>query len=266
MSKKLFLIDGMAIIYRAYFGFIRNPRINSKGENVSAVYGFVNTLLDLIHTYEPTHIAVALDTSGPTFRHEEYPEYKATRDETPEGIRTGVPHIKNLLKAFNIPVLEYPGFEADDVIGTLARTAEKEGYDTYMVTPDKDYAQLVDEHTFMLKPGRGGGEAELLDVKKILEQWEIEKIEQVIDILGLAGDTADNIPGIPGIGPKTAVKLIKQFGSVENLLENTDQLKGRQKEKVEENKNQALLSKRLVTIKCDVPVKEKPRGTRDRRT
>ena len=258
MAKKLFLIDGMAIIYRAYFGFIRNPRINSKGENVSAVYGFVNTLLDLMHTYEPTHIAVALDTSGPTFRHEEYPEYKATRDETPEGIRTGIPHIKNLLKAFNIPTLEYPGFEADDVIGTLARTAEKQGFDTYMVTPDKDYAQLVDEHTFMLKPGRGGGDAELLDVKKILEQWNIAKVEQVIDILGLAGDTADNIPGIPGVGPKTAQKLVAQFGSVENLLENTDQLKGKQKEKVEENKNQALLSKRLVTIKCDVPVGEKP--------
>ena len=258
MEKKLFLIDGMAIIYRAYFGFIRNPRINSKGENTSAVYGFVNTLLNLIHTYEPTHLAVALDTSEPTFRHIEYPEYKATRDETPEGIRTGIPHIKNLLNAFNIPILEYPGFEADDVIGTLARQAEKEGYETYMVTPDKDYAQLVDEHTFMLKPGRGGEDGELLKVKNILEQWNIEKIEQVIDILGLAGDTADNIPGVPGIGPKTAQKLIAQFGSVENLLENTDELKGKQKEKVEANKNQALLSKKLVTIKCDVPVEEKP--------
>ncbi|MEI6891457.1 MAG: DNA polymerase I [Pontiella sp.] len=258
MEKKLFLIDGMAIIYRAYFGFIRNPRISSNGENTSAVYGFVNTLLNLIQTYEPTHLAVALDTSEPTFRHIEYPEYKATRDETPEGIRTGIPHIKNLLKAFNIPILEYPGFEADDVIGTLARQAEKEGYETYMVTPDKDFAQLVDEHTFMLKPGRGGEEGELLKVKNILEQWNIAKIEQVIDILGLAGDTADNIPGVPGIGPKTAQKLIAQFGSVENLLENTDQLKGKQKEKVEANKEQALLSKKLVTIKCDVPVKEKP--------
>ncbi|MEN8254277.1 MAG: DNA polymerase I [Verrucomicrobiota bacterium] len=258
MIKKLFLIDGMAIVYRAYFGLIRNPRINSKGENVSAVFGFINTLLDIMHTYEPTHIAVAFDTHGPTFRHEEYPEYKATRDETPEGIRTAVPHIRNLLTAFNIPVLEYPGFEADDVIGTLARTAEKQGFDTYMVTPDKDFAQLVDKHTFMLKPSRGSGEAELLDVPKILEQWNIEKIEQVIDILGLAGDTADNIPGVPGVGPKTAQKLIAQFGSVENLLENTDQLKGKQKEKVEGNKHTALLSKRLVTIKCDVPVKEKP--------
>ncbi len=258
MTKKLFLIDGMAIVYRAYFGFIRNPRINSKGENVSAVFGFINTLLDIMHTYEPTHIAVAFDTHEPTFRHVEYPEYKATRDATPEGIHTAVPHIKTLLAAFNIPVLEYPGFEADDVIGTLARSAEKQGFDTYMVTPDKDYAQLVDEHTFMLKPGRGGGEPELLDVAAILEQWNIEKIEQVIDILGLAGDTADNIPGVPGIGPKTAQKLIAQFGSVENLLENTEQLKGKQKEKVEENKTQALLSKRLVTIKCDVPVKESP--------
>ncbi len=258
MQKKLFLIDGMAIVYRAYFGLIRNPRINSKGENVSAVFGFVNTLLDILHTYEPTHVAVAFDTHGPTFRHEEYPEYKATRDETPEGIRTGVPHIRNLLNAFNIPVLEYPGFEADDVIGTLARKAEQQGFDTYMVTPDKDYAQLVDEHTFMLKPGRGSGDSELLDVKKTLEQWNIAKIEQVIDILGLAGDTADNIPGVPGIGPKTAEKLIAEFGSIENLLKNTDQLKGKQKERIEENKNQALLSKRLVTIKCDVPVKENP--------
>jgi len=257
MTKKLFLIDGMAIVYRAYFGLIRNPRINSKGENVSAVFGFINTLLDIMHTYEPTHIAVAFDTHGPTFRHVEYPEYKATRDETPEGVRTAVPHIRTLLNAFNIPVLEYPGFEADDVIGTLARTAEKQGFDTYMVTPDKDYAQLVDEHTFMLKPGSGRS-GELLDVPKILEQWNIERTEQVIDILGLAGDTADNVPGIPGIGPKTAQKLIAQFGSVENLLENTAQLKGKQKEKVEDNKAQALLSKRLVTIKCDVPVKEQP--------
>jgi DNA polymerase-1 len=258
MIKKLFLIDGMAIVYRAYFGLIRNPRINSNGENVSAVFGFINTLLDIMHTYEPTHIAVAFDTPEPTFRHVEYPEYKATRDETPEGIRTAIPHIHNLLKAFNIPILEYPGFEADDVIGTLARSAEKQGFHTYMVTPDKDYAQLVDEHTFMLKPSRAGGGAELLDVSKILEQWNIARIDQVIDILGLAGDTADNIPGVPGVGPKTAQKLIAQFDSVENLLEHTDQLKGKQKEKVEENKDTALLSKRLVTIKCDVPVKEKP--------
>ncbi|MCF7817430.1 MAG: DNA polymerase I [Kiritimatiellales bacterium] len=258
MQKKLFLIDGMAIVYRSYFGLIRNPRINSKGENVSAVFGFINTLLDIMHTYEPTHIAVAFDTHGPTFRHDEYPEYKATRDATPEGIHTAVPHIRNLLSAFNIPMLEYPGFEADDVIGTLARKAEQQGYDTYMVTPDKDYAQLVDEHTFMLKPGRSGGDSELLDVKKILEQWNIERVEQVIDILGLAGDTADNIPGIPGIGPKTAEKLIAEFGSIENLLANTDKLSGKQREKIEENKHGALLSKRLVTIKCDVPVKESP--------
>lgn len=257
MQKKLFLIDGMAVVYRAYFGLIRNPRINSKGENVSAVFGFINTLLDIMHTYEPTHIAVAFDTHGPTFRHVEYPEYKATRDETPEGVRTAVPHIKTLLEAFNIPILEYPGFEADDVIGTLARTAEKQGFDTYMVTPDKDYAQLVDEHTFMLKPGMGRS-GELLDVPKILEQWNIEKVGQVIDILGLAGDSADNVPGVPGIGPKTAQKLIAEFGSVENLLENTDKLKGKQKEKVEANKQQALLSKRLVTIKCDMELKESP--------
>jgi len=258
MEKKLFLIDAMALIYRAYFGFIRNPRINSKGENVSAVFGFLNTLLDILHSYGPTHIAVAFDAHGPTFRHDEYPEYKATRDETPEGVRNAVPHIKNLLGAFNIPILEYPGFEADDIIGTLARTAEKQGFDTFMVTPDKDYAQLVDEHTFLLKPGRGNGDAELLDISKVLEQWNIDRVEQVLDILGLAGDTADNIPGIPGIGLKTAQKLIARFGSIENLLKNTNQLKGKLKEKVEANKNAALLSKKLVAIRCDVPIKETP--------
>ena len=258
MSKKLFLIDGMAMVYRAYFGFIRNPRITSKGENVSAVFGFVNTLLDILHTHAPTHLAVAFDTHGPTFRHEAYPEYKATRDETPEGIRTAVPHIRTLLRAFGIPMLEYPGYEADDVIGTLARKAEQQGFDTYMVTADKDYAQLVDEHTYMLKPARGSGDAELLDTAKILEEWGIERVEQVIDILGLAGDTADNIPGIPGIGPKTAQKLIARYGSVENLLEHTDELKGKQKEAVEAHRHSALLSKRLVTINCEVPVREQP--------
>ena len=257
MQKKLFLIDGMAVVYRAYFGLIRNPRITSKGEDVSGVFGFLNILLDIIRTYEPTHLAVAFDVHGPTFRHEVFPEYKATRDETPEAIRSAVPRIKELMGAFNIPVLEYQGFEADDVIGTLARIAEREGFDTYMVTPDKDYAQLVDEHTFMLKPGSGRS-GELLDVQKVLEQWNIQRIEQVVDILGLAGDASDNVPGVPGIGPKTAQKLIAQFGSMEEILANTDQLKGKQKEKLETFKEQALLSKRLVTIKCDVPITESP--------
>lgn len=260
MSKKLFLLDGMALVYRAYFVFIRNPMINSKGRNVSAVFGFLNTLLELLEKQEPTHIAVAFDVSGPTFRHDEFPEYKAQREETPEEIRAAVPAIQEFLKAFNIPVLTKQGFEADDLIGTLARQAEKEGYDTYMVTPDKDFAQLVDEHTFMYKPGKKGAPPEVLGVSEVLEKWNIETIEQVIDILGLAGDTADNIPGIPGVGPKTAQKLIAQYGSVENLLEHTDELKGKQKEKIEENKERALLCKRLVTIKTDVPLDIDPDG------
>ncbi len=258
MSKKLFLLDGMALVYRAYFVFIRNPMINSKGRNVSAVFGFLNTLLELIDKQEPTHIAVAFDVSGPTFRHEEFPEYKAQREETPEEIRAAVPAIKEFLDAFRIPVLTQQGFEADDIIGTLARRAEKEGYDTYMVTPDKDFAQLVDEHTFMYKPGKRGADAEVLGVKDVLEKWEIKQIEQVTDILGLAGDTADNIPGVPGVGPKTAQKLIARYGSVENLLEHTDELKGKQKENVEANRERALLCKRLVTIMTDAPLDVSP--------
>lgn len=260
MSKKLFLLDGMAMVYRSYFAFIRNPMINSKGRNTSAIFGFLNALLEIIEKQEPTHIAVAFDVSGPTFRHDEYPEYKAQREETPEEIRAAVPAIKEFLDAFNIPVLTRQGFEADDIIGTLARVAEKEGFDTYMVTPDKDYAQLVDEHTFMVKPAKGGNPPQVLGVKEILEEWNIEKIEQVVDILGMAGDTADNIPGIPGIGPKTAQKLIAQYGSLENLLEHTDELKGKQKEKVEAHIAQAKLCKRLVTIHTEVPLDVDPDG------
>ncbi|MFC1467678.1 DNA polymerase I [Verrucomicrobiota bacterium] len=258
MKKKLFLLDGMALIYRAYFGFIRNPMINSNGIETSGVFGFMNTLLEIIDKQEPTHLAMALDVSGPTFRHEMFEEYKAHRDETPDGIRTAVPIIREIMEAMNIPVISKQGYEADDIIGTLARQAEKEGFDTYMVTGDKDYAQLVDEHTFFYKPGSKGSGVTILDEAAILEEWEIERIDQVIDILGLAGDTADNIPGVPGVGPKTAKKLIAQFGSIENLLENTDQLKGKQKEKVEANKTTALLCKKLVTIHCDVPIDEKP--------
>ena len=258
MSKKLFLLDGMALIYRAYFAFIRNPMINSKGRNTSAIFGFLNALLEVIEKHEPTHLAVAFDVSGPTFRHDEYPEYKAQRDETPEEIRASIPVVKEMLEAFNIPVLTKQGYEADDIIGTLARQAEADGFDTTMVTPDKDYAQLVDEHTFMMKPAKKGAGAEVLGVEQILEEWNIEKIEQVIDILGLAGDTADNIPGIPGIGPKTAQKLIAQYGSIENLLDHTDELKGKQKEKVEQNKEQARLCKRLVTIHTSVPIDQTP--------
>ena len=260
MSKKLFLLDGMAMVYRSYFAFMRNPMINSKGRNVSAVFGFINALLEIIDKHEPTHIAVAFDVSGPTFRHDEFPEYKAQREDTPEEIRAAVPAIKEFLEAFNIPVLTKQGFEADDIIGTLARVAEKEGFDTYMVTPDKDFAQLVDEHTFMMKPAKKGADAEVLGVKEVLEQWGIEKVEQVIDILGMAGDAADNIPGIPGIGPKTAQKLIAQYGSLENLLAHTDELKGKQKENVEANVERAHLCKRLVTIHTDVPLDLNPAG------
>ena len=258
MPKKLFLIDGMALIYRAYFAFVRNPRITSSGEDVSAIFGFLNTLFDIQKKHEPTHLAVALDRSEPTFRHNIFPEYKANRDETPEAIRYAIPIIKQALELMRIPILELAGYEADDIIGTLARQAQKQQFETYMVTPDKDYAQLVDTSTYMLKPGRGGGDPELLDVQAVCEQWNIKEIHQVIDILGLAGDASDNIPGVPGIGPKTAQKLIATFGSIESILENTDQLKGKQKENLEKFKDQALLSKELVTINCDVPIDVAP--------
>ena len=254
MKKKLFLLDGMALIYRAYFAFIRNPRITSKGNDVSAIFGFLNTFLEILKKYNPSHIAVVLDSSGPTFRHEFYPEYKANRDETPDAIRYSIPVIKNLLDGFNVPVIEKKGYEADDIIGTLAKIAEKESFETYMVTPDKDYAQLVDDNTLILKPARGGNDEEILDKKLILSQWNIRSINQVIDILGLAGDSIDNIPGVPGIGLKTAQKLIIEFGSIENVIKNSDKLKGKQKENIEAFKDNALLSKKLATIKCDVPI------------
>ena len=248
----------MALVYRSYFAFMRNPMINSKGKNVSAVFGFINALLEIIDKQEPTHLAVAFDVSGPTFRHDEFPEYKAQREETPEEIRAAVPQIKEFLEAFNIPVLTQQGFEADDIIGTLARRAEKDGFDTTMVTPDKDFAQLVDEHTFMMKPAKKGATPEVLGVPEVLEQWGISTVEQVVDILGMAGDAADNIPGIPGIGPKTAQKLIARYGSMENMLAHTDELKGKQKENIEANVERAHLCKRLVTIHTEVPVTTTP--------
>ncbi|MBK7853217.1 MAG: DNA polymerase I [Bacteroidetes bacterium] len=255
--KKLFLLDAMALIYRAYFAFSNNHRINSKGQNTSAIFGFTNTLLDVLKKEKPTHIAVVFDTAAPTSRHEEFAEYKAHRQEIPEDLAASIPVVVKLCEAFNIPVIAMDGFEADDVIGTLALKAEKEGFDTYMMTPDKDYGQLVDEHTFIYKPARAGNGAEVLGVAEVCKRWEIERVEQVKDILGLMGDSVDNIPGIPGVGEKTAMQLVKQFGSIENLLENTDQLKGKLKEKVENNKDKAIQSKRLATIITDVPVKEK---------
>ena len=254
-TNRLFLLDGMALVYRAHFALIRSPIYTSGGMNTSALFGFVNTLLELIENRNPTHLAVAFDTADPTFRHKEYPEYKANRDAMPEDLSLQIPHVKRFVEAFHIPVLECPGWEADDVIGTLARKADAEGgYETFMVTPDKDFAQLVTDTTKMYKPGRQGNDPEILDRAAICENWLVEDPLQTIDILGLWGDSSDNIPGVPGVGEKTAKKLVAQFGSVETLLENTDQLKGKQKENVENNREQALLSKKLVTIITEAPV------------
>ncbi|MEM7602923.1 MAG: 5'-3' exonuclease H3TH domain-containing protein, partial [Verrucomicrobiota bacterium] len=255
--NRLFLLDGMALIYRAHFALIRSPIYTSARVNTSALYGFTMVLLDLLEKQKPTHLAVAFDTTDPTPRQEIYPGYKANPDEMPEDLALQLPHVKRLVKAFNIPVLEYPGWEADDVIGTLARKADAIGsYETFMVTPDKDFAQLVTATTNIYKPGRQGSEAEILDVEKIRVNWQVEDPLQTIDVLGLWGDASDNIPGVPGVGEKTAKKLVAQFGSIEGLLENTDQLKGKQKENVEGNREQALLSKKLVTIMTDAPIKE----------
>jgi len=255
--KKLFLLDAMALIYRAYFAFSNNHRINSKGQNTSAIFGFTNTLLEVLKKEKPTHIAIVFDTAAPTARHEDFTEYKANRQEIPEDIALSIPYIIKVAEAFNIPVVSSDGYEADDIIGTLAKQAEKNGFDTYMMTPDKDFGQLVDEHTFIYKPARAGGNSEIMGVKEVCDRWQIDRVEQVMDILGLMGDAVDNIPGIPGVGEKTAMALVKQFGSVENLLKNTDQLKGKLKEKVEQNKEMAIQSKRLASIIIDVPVKIK---------
>ncbi len=253
-EKKLFLLDAFALIYRAHFAFSKNPRINSKGLNTGAVLGFVNTVHQVLKNEKPTHIGVAFDMKGPTFRHEEFPEYKAQREAQPEDITVAIPFIRAFLQGMNIPILEKEGFEADDVIGTLAKAGAKAGFDVYMMTPDKDYAQLVEEHIFMYKPAFMGNKVETLGIPEVLAKFEIERVDQVIDILGMEGDVADNIPGIPGVGKKTAIKLLAEYGSIEGLYENTDKLKGKQKEKVEANKEQAFLSKRLATIITDVPV------------
>jgi DNA polymerase-1 len=252
-SKKLFLLDGFALIFRAHFAFISRPMINSKGVNTSAVYGFVNTLWELIKKENPTHLALVLDPPGPTFRKEMFTEYKANRDSTPEDIVTAIPYIKEIVKAFNLPIVVKDNYEADDVIGCLAKQAEKEGFQVFMMTPDKDYAQLVSENIFMYKPSRKGNGVEILGVPEVLEGWNIDRVEQVIDMLGLCGDSVDNIPGIPGIGPKTAQKLLAKYGSVEGLIENANELKGKQKERVIEFAEQGLLSKELATIVIDIP-------------
>ena len=253
--QKLYLLDAYALIYRAYYAFIKNPRINSKGENTSAILGFVNTLEEVIAKGQPTHIGVAFDPHGGTFRHEAFPQYKAQREETPEAIRFAVPIIKDILKAYRIPVLEVPGYEADDVIGTLAHQADLKGIETYMMTPDKDFGQLVTERVKMYRPPVGkSNEAEILGVEEVKKKWGLKSPLQVIDILGLMGDAVDNIPGCPGVGEKTAQKLIEEFGSIENLLASTDKLKGALKEKVEQNVEQIRQSKWLATISKEVPI------------
>ena len=252
--NKLFLLDAYALIYRAYYALIRNPRINSKGMNTSAIMGFVNTVNEVLVKENPTHIAVAFDPSGPTFRHDEYPEYKAQREQCPEDIKKSVPIIKKILNAWNICILEEKGYEADDVIGTVALKAGENGYKTFMLTPDKDYGQLVRENVFMYRPRFGNAGYDVIGVEEIKHKYDLSTPLQVIDLLGLMGDTSDNIPGCPGVGEKTAVKLIKEYGSIENLVANTNTLKGAMKKKVEENKDKIVFSKYLATIKTDVPM------------
>lgn len=256
-DKKLFLLDAYALIYRAYYSFISNPRVSSKGLNTSAMFGFTNTLFELLNKENPTHIAVVFDPpSGDqeNFRVEQFAAYKANREAMPEDIAKSIPYIKSIVKGFNIPVLEVEGFEADDVIGTLAKKAAKAGYTVYMMTPDKDYGQLVEENIYMYKPGRQGSGVEIMGVQEICDKYGIERPDQVIDILGMMGDAVDNIPGIPGVGEKTAIKFVKQFGGMDGLYENIDQLKGKMKEKVEANKELAYMSRHLATIVLDVPI------------
>ena len=251
--KTLLLIDAYAMIYRAYYAFIRAPRMNSRGENTSAIFGFVVTFEDLLKRLKPTHLAVAFDPSGPTFRHEAFEQYKAQRQETPEDIRWAVPRIKQILKAMNVPVLEVAGYEADDVIGTIAHKAEKEGFEVYMATPDKDYGQLVTEHVFMYRPRHTGG-FEKLGPQEVCEKYGLQNQLQVIDLLGLMGDSSDNIPGCKGVGEKTAIQLLQQFGSIDNLLASTNQLKGALQRKVQEQVEEIRFSRFLATIKTDVPI------------
>jgi DNA polymerase-1 len=256
-AKKLFLLDAYALIFRSYYAFIKNPRITSRGLNTSAIFGFLLTLEEVLQKQKPSHIAVVFDTPSPTFRHEMFKDYKANRDETPEDIKKAVPYIKRLIEAYKIPVIDYPGFEADDVIGTLAKKASQKGFTTYMMTPDKDFAQLVTDKILMFKPSRGGNESVQWGVEDIKREFSVQRPEQVIDILALMGDASDNIPGAPGVGPKTAMKLISEFGSVEEVFRNTDKLKGKLKEIIENNREQIEISKKLATIELNVPVELK---------
>ena len=252
-QKRVFLVDAFALIFRGYYAFIKNPRINSKGLDTSAIMGFMNSLLDVIKRERPDHLAVCFDKGGSVDRVEMFEDYKANRDETPEAIKLAIPYIQEILKAMHIPIMVKSGFEADDVIGTLAKQAEKEGYKTYMVTPDKDFAQLVSDNIFMYKPRFGGG-YDIWGVPEVLEKFGVTNPLQVIDFLGMMGDSADNIPGLPGVGEKTAKKFLAAYGSMENLFKNTHELKGKMKEKVEGAVELGLLSKQLATIMLDVPV------------
>lgn len=253
-QKSLYLLDAYALIYRAYYAFIRSPRVNSSGLNTSAMFGFTNALSDVINNHNPTHIAVCFDMPGKTFRNDDYPAYKANREETPDDIKISIPYIRQIIEAFNIPIIEKQGFEADDIIGTMAKKAEKEGFQVFMVTPDKDFGQLVTENIKIMRPARSGNSSEILGVKEVCEKFGVQRVEQVIDMLGLWGDAVDNIPGIPGIGEKTAQKLLAEYDSVEGLIARSHELKGKQKENVETFAEQGLLSKKLATIICDAPV------------
>ena len=253
-EKKLFLLDAYALIFRSYYAFIKNPRITSYGLNTNAIFGFTTTLLEVLEKYDPTHIAVCFDHKSENVRKQEYPLYKANRDETPEDIKRSEPFIRQIIDAFNIPLIEKEGYEADDVIVTLATRAEKEGYTTYMMTPDKDFGQAVTEKILMFKPARGGNAPEIMGPKEVCEKFGLDRTEQIIDYLGLMGDAVDNIPGVPGVGAKTASKLLKEFGSMDGIYANTDKIKGKLREKIEDNKEQAYMSKHLATIITDVPV------------
>ncbi len=254
MEKKIFLLDAFALVFRAYYALIRNPRITSKGRNTNAQFGFTNALVELINKQKPSHMAVCFDTSAPTERHTDFADYKANRQETPEDISAAVPDIKKIIEGFNIPIIAIDGYEADDVIGTLSKQAKKAGYEVYMVTPDKDYGQLVSAKIKIYKPAYQGGDVELMGPEEVCAKWGIQNVSQVVDMLGMMGDAVDNIPGIPGVGEKTAAKLLAEYGTLENVLENADKIKGAMGEKVKKGKEFAILSKKLATIILNVPV------------
>lgn len=254
MEKKVFLLDAYALVFRAYYALIRNPRITSKGKNTNAQFGFTNTLVELINKQKPSHMAVCFDTSAPTERHTDFADYKANRQETPEDIRTAVPDIMKIIEGFNIPIIAVDGYEADDVIGTLSKQAERAGYDVFMVTPDKDYGQLVSKKIKIYKPAYQGGDVEIMGPEEVCAKWNIKDVSQVIDMLGMMGDAVDNIPGIPGVGEKTAAKFLAEYGSLENTLKNVDNIKGAMGEKVKKGKEMAILSKKLATIITNAPV------------